>query len=109
MVRLLDHHKVPPGQYWYEQTFEKDGRSLKKKWGSTPEIGSLAAKVAGFRKANGLPRANIMDALEDIDSWTCQRLGNNPKWCHDTDAKWEQIVASFHGPGCATCNKTSPP
>ncbi len=103
MMRLCDHHRVPPGEYWYEQDFTAGGRNLHKRWKPTPDVGGLAAKVAVFRKGNNLPRSSVVDALEDIDAYTCNRLGNNPKWVMDTETAWDQLVAAAHGPNCKTC------
>lgn len=105
MIRLASHSKVPPGQFWYEQTFTVNGQGYTKRWASTPEIGTLAVTVAGFRRKNGLERHEITEALEDIDTFTVNRLPSGSKWLHDTDRPWPDIVASFHGPGCATCGK----
>jgi hypothetical protein len=101
--RLSSHTLVPPGQFYYVQIFEKNGRLYQKRWQSTPEIGALAAKIAAFRKANQLLRASPSEALEDIDAFTCARLNNNPKWVMQSDMPWTDIVTARHGPGCATC------
>jgi hypothetical protein len=106
MWRLKSHHAVPPGGFYYEQFFEANGRKLRKRWASTPEIGMLASKVASFRKGNSLPRAVITEALEDIVASTVARIVNNPKWCFDTDIPWSDIVAAEHGAGCRTCGGT---
>lgn len=103
MLRLKSHNKVPPGQFMYDEYFEKNGRKLGKHFASHPEIGVVASRVLAFRKANSLPRADIVSALEDVDTFTVNRLGINSQWVHDTDQPWDQIVSSFHGPGCATC------
>jgi hypothetical protein len=107
MLRLSSHSKVPPGDFWYEQYFEADGHRLRKRWGPTPEIGGLAAKVSTFRKGNGLARADIVSSLEDVDAFTVARLPSDSKWVQNTDTPWDQLVAAWHGPGCRTCGGTA--
>lgn len=99
--RLLSHDKCPPGEFRYEQGF--NGRS--RKFGSTPLIGELAKKVADFRKGNRLPRASAGEALEDIDLWNCERLGFDPRWCHNTERAFSELIALSPTAGCATCGK----
>lgn len=106
MFRLKSHSKVPPGQYFYVQYFEKNGRKLGKHFTGHPEAGVVASRISSFRKANLLPRSDIVSSLEDLDKFTVDRLGSDSTWVHDTDVPWDKIVSSFHGPGCATCGKT---
>lgn len=107
MIRVADFHKVPPGGYYFDQQFERDGKRFNMHFKSHPEAGTQAARIAGFRKANNLPRATPVDALEDLGSFTCARLPEGNKWCADTDVPWATIVASQYGPNCSTCGKTS--
>lgn len=99
MFRLLSHDKCVPGEFRYEQAFH--GRA--KKFGPTPLIGELAARVANFRAGNQLPRATQIEALEDIDSFTCLRLGNSPRWTYDTDKAFADLAPKTSLAGCATC------
>lgn len=101
MFHLISHEKCPPGEFWYRQTFPKGV----KQWGSTPEMRALGRKVANFRTANGLPRDSFAEALEDIDQFTCNRLGNNPRYCRDTDAPFAEVHAYDIVPvkPCVTC------
>ena len=96
MIRLLSHDRCPPGEFYYPK--EGTGRN----WPSTPLIHSLAAKVADYRIANKLPRADRASALADIDLFTCTRLKNNKAWCWDTETPIPEVK---HAGGCATCGK----
>ena len=57
------------------------------RFGPSPTIDDPAKRLSAFRKANNLPRAGITEATEDVDTYTCTRLGNATQWCHDTAAK----------------------
>ncbi len=75
-MRLRTYDIAPPGGYPYEQV-----EGIRKKFPSQPMIEAQARIVSEFRKANGLPRATIKEALADIDVYQCQRLGNMPSYC----------------------------
>lgn len=96
MIRLLSHEKCPPGEFWYLQT-----TGLRHKFGHSPILSSLAIRVAKFRQANNLPRADEASALEDIDAFTCARLNNNPAWCYDSDKPIAALAPKKKG--CVTC------
>lgn len=100
MWKLLSHDKCPPGEFRYAQ--EHAGRV--KRFGPGPLIHELAKGVAAFRAANGLPRSSPQEALEDIDSFTCQRLGNMPRFCYDSENPVVNAFVSPSGPQpCPTC------
>ena len=98
MLRLLSHRTVPPGGFYYLQT-----EGIRKGFSQTPEIGSLANRVAAFRKANGLARADKASALQDIDEFTAARLGVG-RWTVETNRDYmlEHPEAGPPG-GCRTC------
>lgn len=54
---------------------------------------ALGRRVASFRKANSIARDTFPEALEDVDAFTCSRLGNDPKWCRDNEASFAQVHA----------------
>ena len=78
--RLRTYDQAPPGGYPFEQ-FE----GIYRKFASVPLIEDQAKAVAAFRAGNHLPRASVAEALQDVDSYTCQRLGNNPGFCIPCD------------------------
>jgi hypothetical protein len=108
MLRLIDLHLVPSGGYFFDEIFERDGRKYRKHFNSHPEAGTQAARIAVFRKANGLARADIMDALEDLEQFTVARLPVGNRWVYNTETPWSHLVSAAYGPGCRTCGGTSP-
>ena len=87
--RLRTYELTPPGGYPYT---EPDGHQFH----SSPMIEDTARRVASYRAANGRPRATVREALEDVDAYTCQRLGNMAQWCLCNDQAAGNV--SF-GPG----------
>lgn len=101
MFRLRTYEVSPPGGFIYQQT-----QGITRKF-KGPLIEAIAGQVADFRKANGLPRASVREALEDVDHYTCERLGNMAQWCVSCDPK-DRIVAlapthPIVAPPCAGC------
>jgi hypothetical protein len=96
---LINHLNCPPGEFLYEQT-----EGIQRKFPSTPLIRHQADAVSEFRKANGLPRSDFASCLQDVDCFTCQRLGNNPRYCKDTERQYNEVVRTNRsGGGCGTC------
>lgn len=87
MFRLKRHDQAPPGEYPYEQTV-----GLRKKFPKTVDIYGQAQAVADFRKGNNLPRGTFEEALQDIDEYTCVRLGNMPRWCRDSQKPYAETT-----------------
>lgn len=100
---LKTHSKAPPGGYPYEQ---REG--IRKKFGTTFDILDDARKVADFRKGNNLSRATVALAMEDIDTQTCERIGNDPRYCRNTDQTYIENTPKLQKGrrGCATCGKS---
>ncbi len=90
--------QVPPGSFPYEQT---DG--IRKKFEATSDIDAQAHLVADFRLANNLPRATVEQAATDIDTFTCQRLGNMSEFCRDTEGKPYTPPVTVRTGGCGSC------
>lgn len=86
--RLRSYELSPPGGYPYRQS-----KGIRRDFPSQPLIETQADIVAGFRQANGLPRATKMEALIDIDRYTCARLGGMPNFCIPEDGEAQQAVA----------------
>lgn len=101
--RLKTYEAVPPGGYIFENF-----PVIYRKFPSVPTIESQARYVSDFRKANGIPRSSPKECLQEVDAYTCQRLGCNPAYCVAQDSKTGQIVAlNQSNPiltgGCAGC------
>src|ERR1044071_5844521 len=86
--RLRSYEESPPGGYPYTQR-----RGIKRNFPSVPVIEEQPRIVADFRAGNGIPRATIAEALEDIDAWTCWRLGNMRQYCVPVDDEARASVA----------------
>ena len=96
---LIRTDQNPPGSFPYEQT-----EGLYKKFDAQSEIETQAHIVSDFRKGNGLARATVAEAYLDIVLYTCQRLGNNGKFCYDTEKKPYSVPAKLSpGGGCGSC------
>lgn len=97
--KLIALTPFPPGAFPYSQTVN----GVTYKW---PDVGldlvSQAQKISSFRKANNLPRASLDDSIEDLNIYTCQRLGCDPRWCDDGVTKQVHIQTNTGG-GCRTC------
>jgi len=99
---LKSQLRCPPGSFPYEQT-----EGISKKFEASPLLEEQAHRVADFRKGNGLPRATVAEALQDIDCYTCARLGNNRRFCYDTDRTYAEVSPMANrasgGGGCHGC------
>jgi hypothetical protein len=96
--RLRSYEMTPPGGYPYEQT-----EGIHRKFRSEPVIEMQAQIVASFRRANHLPRASALEALQDIDAYTCQRLGNMPAYCVSTEQPVPAVALGSTSPLVAPC------
>lgn len=89
----------PPGGYPYEQTVK--GVTYK-----FPDIGlditSQSQKISSFRKQNGFPRATLEETVEDVNLFTCLRLGCDPRFCSDGVTK-QATVQKVERRGCSSC------
>lgn len=99
MWHLLSFDKAPPGEFRYEQPF--NGKA--KKFGPSPLAGELANKISDFRRGNQLPRSNPSECLEDLETFTVERLGHSERWCYNTDKTFAQLMPATGIPGCPTC------
>lgn len=115
MQRIRDHLKCPPGSYYYrvlfnngiEQAWFGPCRTTPscKQFGPSPIIGDVAKGLSAFRLNNNLPRSDYVAALEDVDIYTCQRIGGMKEWCIDTDRSFVESnpAAIPSSSPCATC------
>ncbi len=100
MYRLRSYEVSPPGGFPYIQP-----GSPSRNFPAQPMIEAQARIVLSFRLGNGLPRATYSECIQDIDQFTCARLGNPASLCilcGDTPS----IALAANAPGlvpCATC------
>jgi hypothetical protein len=99
MMRLRSFDSTPPGGFPYVQT-----EGIHRTFPSVPLIEDQAKRVAAFRRGNKLPRATVSEALDDVSTYTCARLGAGNAFCSDTDIPFQfaahQGVASAPCAGC---------
>lgn len=94
---LISKELVPPGGFSFVQTGDKP-----RVFASQPMAESQAQIVSSYRRANGLPRGSVSESLQDVMTYTCQRLGNNPKWCTQVEDGVTLDYAAMPKP-CAGC------
>jgi hypothetical protein len=100
MWQLKNYNTNPPGNFSYEQ---KSG--IHHIFRAQPVIEQLVKDVSSFRIANNLPRGSLAETLEDVDRQNCDRLGNNPAWCWNSEDTFDKTHSShpFVKTFCATC------
>ncbi len=79
-LRLRSYDISPPGGYPYVQT-----EGIRKNFPTVPLIEDQARSVSSFRTNNHLPRASVVESLEDISNFTCTRLGGMAAYCIDSE------------------------
>ena len=114
MKRLLSHSVCPPGEFVYKSVL-MDGAEIVhygvcknvpncRRFGPSPEINTIARELVDWRRGNKLPRDNFADALQDIDFYTCQRLGFSPQYVYDTERSFAETAPILQSKGgCAGC------
>jgi len=97
-MKLYSFNPFPPGGFPYSQVFK--GVTYK-----FPDEGldiqQQTARILKFRRANGVPRATFDETLEDLNEFTCARLGNDPRWCGD--GRRVAQVQRVQSAGCKGC------
>lgn len=98
MFKLRNTSSFPPGGFSYQQT-----AGISRYFPPDYSIEELAKIVADFRKGNGLPGADMQSAYNDIEQFTCGRLGAGNQYCFDTDAATNNPLIVSRGGGCGAC------
>lgn len=98
---LRTYDQSPPGLYSYAAT---EG-SIRIVIPPQPVIESVAKTLADIRGANRLPRASVKEALQDVDGFTCARLGNDPAWCVPSNGMIVSLSSAspIIAPPCSGC------
>lgn len=86
--RLRTYDVVPPGGYPFENY-----KGIYRRFPSEPLIEAQAQIVSQFRQANGIPRASVAECLEDVDIYTCRRLGCDHRFCTGSSVRSGTTVA----------------
>jgi hypothetical protein len=97
--KLIAFTPFPPGSFPFKETHNGITYDF-------PDVGldiqMQSAKIASFRKANGFPRASLSEATEDLNVYTCRRLGCDPRFC--SDGTQPVAIMSFpQSKGCRSC------
>ena len=99
MFRLRSYETNPPGGYPFEQA-GSPGRIFR----AEPMLEAQARNVQAFRKGNGLARSSYAECIQDVDTYTCARLGNNPQYCLECEQPGMALAANAPGlTPCAGC------
>jgi hypothetical protein len=72
---------LPPGGFPYKQ------KEMTKERPWQGPFQNQVAWIVDFRRGNNLPGADAQTAASDLDAYTCQRLGNDPRFCIDPSQK----------------------
>jgi hypothetical protein len=105
--KLRSHDGGLPGGFMFKQQ-GPDGKM--QTFPAQPIIEAQAHAVARWRAGNSMARSSIAEALQDVDCYQCQRLGNNPSFCipaNAADAATGNSNPYIAPPtGCAGCGIT---
>lgn len=74
-MALKTYSTLPPSGWVYEQPQTK---WRLKNMGS---VNDAVGEMLEHRRFNNLPRASRAECLQDLDDYTCQRLGGDLSWC----------------------------
>lgn len=103
MYRLISYDTFPPGGFSYS-----DPNTGKRFGGSGYGIREQATRVSEFRRANRFSRPSVLECLEDIDAFTCNRLGNAAQFVRNTDVPISQGSGLPESAPCSTCGAALP-
>lgn len=98
--RLIRITQFPPGGFPFVETvnglrFEYPDIGL--------DVGQQSLAILKVRKSNGLPRATIDEAVDDLNAFTCQRLGCDPTYCSDGSSGGGHPQPFQKSAGCGSC------
>lgn len=78
---LIKYNEMPPGGYPYVQA------ETGMKFPAMIPFRNQAKAIMAHRQANKLQRSSLEECEEDLDLYTCQRIGNDPRYCIDRSVK----------------------
>jgi hypothetical protein len=67
-------------------------RKVLKDFSSMTPLSMACAEILDFRVGNNLTRATKDEVQEDVIAATCQRLGNDPRYCFDAQKKTSTLT-----------------
>lgn len=80
-MALITLNTLPPGGFPYTQP------ETGQKFHGMVTFDMQKSAIAQHRKANQLPRASVQEAAFDLEEFTCNRLGYDPRFCVDAKKK----------------------
>jgi hypothetical protein len=78
---LIRIDTLPPGGFPYKNP------GTGKDFPGMTAFGHQVEAIVKYRRGNNLPGADAQTAASDLDSYTCQRLGNDPRFCSDPNSQ----------------------
>lgn len=93
MISLITTKTTPPGGWIYEQK-DAAGKVIKR-FASMNPFSMFCGAVLDFRRGNKLPRATLAEVQRDVIAFTCQRLGNDPRFCSDSQKKTSNLLGAL--------------
>jgi len=85
MTTLITTKTVPPGGWVYSQLDSQ--LKVLKNFASMNPLNMACSEILDFRVGNNLARATTGEVRDDLIAATCQRLGNDPRYCFDAQKK----------------------
>lgn len=101
---LLTTHTIPPGGWIYVQK-NADG-SILRRFKSMGPYDAFCNDVLSVRIANLIPGAVLAVVQSDVQAFTCERLGNDPRVCGPGSGPVAMSAGAVYvggQPGCAFC------
>lgn len=91
-LRLTDPKTLPKDGFIYIQP--ETGRKL----GGMFSFSYVVQEIVGYRQGNNLPRANKLDASDDLDTFTCNHY---PQICFDSSIRVSEQARQVSA--CGSC------
>lgn len=88
---LINYTTFPPGGYPYTQP--ETGQQFH---GMVP-FDMQKHAISQHRKANQLARSSVEESSQDLEDFTCNRLGQDPAYCIDKKKLFPEVSQFFHG------------
>jgi len=93
MIALITNNTIPPGGWQYTQ-LDAQGKKLKS-FSSMNSLSMFCGQVLNCRVGNRLERATLAEVQQDVTAFTCERLGNDPRFCRDTQKKTPGLLSGW--------------
>lgn len=99
-MKLITWTPFPPNGFSYIQNWKGVDYTF-------PDVGldvlGQSNVILKFRKANGVPGADLDTVISDLSIYTCARLGNSPRFCSDGTNVANPMSQGVRSKGCGGC------